>query len=144
MSTLNYIDENGNINKVGVIPQNVIDKNIIVESAFTLPSGISLWTINKLIIKPNACGDGLGYAHFNISVYGSMKSGDVIATLPSGYAVRSGGCRFGGTLLKSGVVKPTELVFTSNSADVKFSGSDFDTASTQYISFNGTIPIKRV
>ena len=25
MSTLNYIDENGNINKVGVIPQNVID-----------------------------------------------------------------------------------------------------------------------
>lgn len=25
MSTLNYIDENGNINKMGCIPQNVID-----------------------------------------------------------------------------------------------------------------------
>lgn len=33
MSTLNYIDENGNINKMGVIPQNVIDDVTKLKSA---------------------------------------------------------------------------------------------------------------
>ena len=36
MSTLNYIDENGNINKVGIIPQNVIDFYVQATSNPTL------------------------------------------------------------------------------------------------------------
>lgn len=40
MSTLNYIDENGNINKFGVIPQNEIDK---IEEMYALTQGRTVY-----------------------------------------------------------------------------------------------------
>ena len=106
-----------------------------INTSFTLGSGVTQWTVNKVKIDPKR-----KIAHFWLSYYGKMTSGQVVATLPSGY-YSSNHVRFQASALQ--INTTTELYFhhISNGTDIIVESTALDGNTTRYITLTGEIPL---
>lgn len=106
-----------------------------IETSFTLGSGVTQWTVNKVKIDPKR-----KIAHFWLSYYGKMTNGQVVATLPSGY-VASEQVQFPPYTADINGLKLFTHSTHVNSADIRISSANLDGSSTYYISLTGEIPL---
>ena len=107
-----------------------------INTSFTLGSGVTQWTVNKVKIDPKR-----KIAHFWLSYYGKMTSGQVVASLPSGYT-SSANVRFQASVALNNTT--TELYYhaiANGAADIKVESTVLDGNTQRYIVLTGEIPL---
>lgn len=107
-----------------------------IKAMFTLGNGVTAWTVNKILIDPKR-----KIAHFWLSYYGKMTSGQVVASLPSGYT-SSDHVRFQASVNLMNTT--TEVYFHSiltNGTDIRVESTALDGNSTRYLTLTGEIPL---
>lgn len=106
-----------------------------INTSFTLGSGVTQWTVNKVLIDPKK-----KIAYFWLSYYGKMTSGQVVATLPSGYA-SSNYVQFAPYVIDMNGIELLSHSIAANSSDIKVQSTYLDGTKLVYLALTGAIPL---